>query len=96
MSRLLMSYNALKYTCRVLDVLVGRYAQWRISQMAEVVHLHKPQTHYFKSRFLYMTRANILTGPESLNLLQGVRGGLKEAIEFGLSLNMIVLLRTEL
>ena len=26
MSRLLMCYSALKYTCRVLDVLVGRYA----------------------------------------------------------------------
>ena len=26
MSRLLMSYSALKYTCRILDVLVGRYA----------------------------------------------------------------------
>ena len=64
--------------------------------MAEVVHLHKPQTHYFKSRFLYMTRANILTGPEFLSLLQGLRGGLKEAIEFGLSLSMIVLLCIEL
>ena len=31
----------------------------------EVVHPHKLQTHYFKSR-LYMARANILTRPEFL------------------------------
>jgi hypothetical protein len=38
-----------------------------------------------------MVRANILTRPEFLKP-QGVHGGLKEAIEFGLSLNMVVLL----
>jgi hypothetical protein len=42
MSRLLMCYSALKYTCRVLDVLVVVVQQWRVSQMAiKVVHPHK-------------------------------------------------------